>query len=293
MGWLQTAAGVAAAPRGSYSALAQTIKLFLIDTTEGDKATAFVRRLPVLSLAALLCMLLNSRSIGIVPAVAEEIRRSTFEGFPLDEPIRFRIRGTLIQVPAGYLAPWPSRAMRKVTTELKDGISFNFWMPDRRYVEVEDGSLADFQPKEPGRYQSSSGTFIFKVRPLRPMKPEELDFRSPEKQFKNLTSTPGLASYSFKQEEFGLVRFWRNDWPYPQPEPFLNYKHIEGTDPQILLQCTPPHKTPANPLCQGFVYSAVDELSLRVYFARKDLPRWRESVLAAIDLFKSWKTAAQ
>lgn len=256
------------------------------------KVIAFVCRLPLLSLAALLCMLLNSRSIGIVSSAAEEIRRSTSEGFPLDEPIRFRIRGTLIQVPAGYLAPWPTRKMRNIIND-QDGISFNFWMPDRRYVEISDTSLTDFQPNEPGRYQSSSATFIFKVSSLRPMRPEELDIRSPEKRFKNLTMTPGPTSYSFKQEEFGLVRFWRNDWPHPQPEPFLDYKHIEGTDPQILLRCTPPHRTPANPLCDGYVYSVADGLSLHVDFARKDLPQWRESVLAAIGLFKSWKAAGQ
>jgi len=234
---------------------------------------------------------------GMTPSAAEEVRRlglsevitdSTREGIPLDELIRIRIGDTQLRVPAGFIAPWPKSKMRNVLNDWQ-GISFNFWMPERRYVEINDLSLTNFRPKESGRDPSSGVPFVVKVRPLRPMKPTELGTLSPELRFKNLTSWPSQASYSFKEESFGLVHFWRNDGP----EAFIFYKHIDGTDPQILLKCTPFSRTPANPLCDGVVYSAAEELSLNVYFSRGDVGRWRESVEAAIDLFKSWKAAAQ
>src|SRR5262245_28845414 len=94
-------------------------------------------------LAASLCMLLSSLLIGTVSPMAEDITRTTFDGIPLEEPIRFRIRGSEYRIPAGYLAPWPTQTVRNVVSDT-DAISFNFWMPDRRYVEVDDRSLAEY-----------------------------------------------------------------------------------------------------------------------------------------------------
>jgi hypothetical protein len=125
---------------------------------------------------------------------------------------------------------------------------------------------------------------------LQPLKPDELGNRSPEKRFQNFTSIDGIASYSFREEEFGLVRFWRHDWPHPQPEPFLHYRHVEGSDPQILLRCTPPDRPSPNPICDGYVYFAADQLSFYLRLSRADVPRWRESVVAVRDLFKSWSS---
>lgn len=233
---------------------------------------------------------------GMAPSGAEEVRRlglsevitdSTRDGIPLDEPIRARVGGVLFQMPAGFLAPWPSLKMRKVINTWQ-GIGFNFWMPERRYVEIDEFSLFGFRPTEPGRdYDPASNPFVVKVRGIRSIKPAELGTLSPETRFRNLTSWAS-ASYSF-EDKFGLVRFWRNNGP----EAFFNYKHVDGSDPQVIARCTVVKQVPPGPFCQLIVYSVADELHLYVDLAHRDLPRWRESILAAIDLYKSWKVTAQ
>ncbi len=223
------------------------------------------------------------------------VEKKTFDGVPLDEPILLNVRGVHLRVPAGYLAPWPDQKMRNRVNNYSVGIRISFWMPERRYVEVNALSYSGSSPKEPSRpLPSSSDVYTVTVTPG-PRKPEELDYRSPVKQFHNLTSYPGPASYSFKEEPFGLVRFWQHDWPYPQPEAFVNYRHVDGSDPQILFQCTPPKRFPAPryPLCEGIGYFAADEISFRILFEPKALPRWRESVLAMRELFNSWKVPSQ
>jgi hypothetical protein len=231
------------------------------------------------------CALFLSSSMGA--AMSKQIRRTTYDGIPLDEPIPVRLRDVLLQIPAGYLVPWPTPAMRNRVNE-KTSVDVHFWMPNKRYPEIDPLSMTDFRPREPGREPTPPEAYIVKARGLQPLRPDELGHRSPEQHFRNFTSIPGISSFSFEQEEFGLVRFWRNDWPHVQPEPFLFYKQPDGSDPQLMLRCTPPDRNPPNPICDGYVYFTADQLSFNIVFSRADLPRWRDSVLAVRDLYKSW-----
>ena len=233
--------------------------------------------------AILLCIVFG----WVIPSSAEEIRRQTYDGIPLDEPIQFRVLGVSLNVPAGYLVPWPTPAMRRRVNETPE-LFVEFWMPSKRYSEISPLSRIGFRPKERGRNQPPPDAYIVRVQHLRPRKLDDPNYVSPEQRFKNLTSVRGRPSYSLKEEEFGLVRFWDPNWPYANPEPFTNYRHLEGSDPQIILRCTPPHKTSLNPNCDGYVHFIADELSFYLFFALQDLPRWRESVIAVRDLFKSW-----
>lgn len=234
-------------------------------------------------------------TMASAPSAPAQIRTTTYDGIPLDEPFLTRMRGVLLRIPAGYLGPWPSPAGRDRVGETKS-IKFNFWMPDRRYVEIGDLSIAGFRPKEPGRGDPPPEASVVRVNDLQLLRPDELGTRSPDTRFRNLTSLAGISSYSFK-EEFGLMRFWQHDWPHPQPEPFLHYRHMEGSDLQVLLRCTPSDRTvgrpgaTTNPICDGYVYVAADELSFYIWFSGTHLPRWRENVLAARDLFRSWSQA--
>jgi hypothetical protein len=239
---------------------------------------------------AFMCAFALSSSIGLVASWSEEIRSTTFEGLPLDEPILASIRGVQLRIPAGYLAPWPRLANKNQVNEARS-IQFNFWMPSRRYVEVNDTSIAGFSPREPGRPPSKSESYVVKVRMLQPVTLGETGYLSPEKRFENQTTEPGLSSYSFKQEDFGLVRFWRHDWPHPKPEPFTRFRHVEGTDPQVLLRCTPIEEPALNHICDGDVHFIADSLGFYVRISRNNLPQWLEIVLAARDLFNSWKIA--
>jgi hypothetical protein len=217
--------------------------------------------------------------------------------FLFSEPLptstqELQVGDNLLRIPAGYLVPWPAEIMRnRVNT--KPAIYIRFWMPEKRYLEINPLSSASFRPKEPGRAKPSSNDYVVWVNELRPLSVDQLGYLSPEKQFQNLTSVAGVSSFSFQEENFGLVRFWRHDWPYSHPEPFTNYRHREGSDPLILLRCTPSYQDALNPLCDGYVYFRGDQLSFYIIFSRTDLPRWRESSLAVRDLFKVWSGTRQ
>jgi hypothetical protein len=215
-------------------------------------------------------------------------RVTTSLGIPFDEIIQIRLNGILLRIPAGYL--WPDREARGRVNDKSD-LGFKFWMPDRRHVEVHP-YLAIFRPEEPGRDYPRSSTYVVYVNSLRPVLQGGTGYLTPERKFKNFTSISGNESLSFEEESFGLVRFWRRDWPHPRPEPFTNYRHVSGTDPQILFRCTPPHQlryTP-NPSCSGEVYYAQDHLGFFVYFPRDEVSHWREIVSSVRDLFNAWKS---
>lgn len=209
-------------------------------------------------------------------------------GIPLDEPIAIRVRDVLLRVPAGYLWPWPSLDARSRVNE-QATVGVEFWMPERRYLEVNPMSVIGFRTEEPGRSEPPSGAYLVRVNGLQPVALDSPGYLSPERRFQNLTSTAGLSSYSFKEEPFGLVRFWRHDWPHPSPEPFADYRNKEGTDPQVLLHCTPSHSQLPNPSCQGNVHFVADGLGFFFFFPREALPEWREIVRAVRELFNSWK----
>lgn len=241
------------------------------------------RRFP----AAMACIAMSI--IMASEAMSEDIRRSTYSGIPLDEPVAIRLRDTVLDIPAGYLAPWPTRSTRGQLS-LRT-VSFNFWMPSKRYVEIDGLSIAGFHPREAGREAPTEGQSVVRVNDVRLLAPEELGVRSPETRFRNLTND---WPHSFR-EEFGLLRFWQSEPRYPVPEPFLRYRNVEGSDPQILLRCTPPDRQivvggeKASNVCDGYVYFLADQLSFYIVFSGEDLPRWRENAVAVRDLFRSWE----
>ena len=221
------------------------------------------------------------------PFVSAQIR-TTYDGVPLNEPFQIQVNGALLKVPAGYLAPWPSGKYRDKVIETKM-FAFNFWMPSRRYVEISHFSIVGTRPQEKGRVPPTADSYVVKVSDAQLLDPDKLDYRSPDWRFQNLVSTPGLSSYSFKTEDFGLTRFWRTNWPHTQSEPHIRYRNLDGMEPKILLRCTPPAIPKPNPLCDGYVYFSQDRLSFYLVLGRRDLPNWRETVAAARDLFESWK----
>jgi len=170
-----------------------------------------------------------------------------------------------------------------------DSVAFDFWMPDRRYPEFNPLSLLSFRPKERGRPPAPPDAYVVEVRQMQPVKLNEPGYVSPERGFRNLTSISAISSYSFENQKFGLVRFWQHDWPYPQPEPFTRYRQPEGSDPQVLLHCTPPDRTSGTPLCSGTVHFAASDLGFFVVFPREVVSQWRDITQAADELFKSWK----
>jgi hypothetical protein len=221
-------------------------------------------------------------------AAPNQVRTMTHGGVPLDEPIEIRVGKVTFRVPAGYLAPWPTREMRNRVNEWRS-LSFGFWMPDKRYLRTDPFFIAGFRPKEPGIGAPPINAHVVQVRQLQPVVLNDPSYVSPEKAFRNLTSIAGLASYSFKEEKFGLVRFWQHDWSHPQPEPFTDYRHLQGADPEVLLHCVPTSGEPMFPGCHGYIYFVAEGFGFSINFARAHLSEWHEIVIAVRDLFNSWK----
>lgn len=220
-------------------------------------------------------------------------KRTTTDGvLSFDEPVSIKVKGVLLHVPAAYIWPWPRQEVRNRVNEWK-ALAIEFWMPDRRYLEISPLSNAEYRPTEPGREKPGSDAYIVRVRGLQPTRLDEPGYISPEQGFRNLTSigSATIASFSFEDEPFGLVRYWQKDWPHPLPPPFINYRHKEGTDPQALIKCTPPSRPTPQPSCDGTIHFIADELAFFFYFPREELPHWHDIALAVRELYTSWKSS--
>lgn len=219
----------------------------------------------------------------------ERSPRTTTDGvLPLSEPIAVKLNGKILHIPAAYLSPWPHSQSRDRVSET-GSLRFDFWMPDRRYLEISPISNTSFRPREPGRGEPAENAYIVRVWDLRPGASSEPGYISPEQGFQNrIRSTyPPNAPFSFHDEEFDLVRFWLRD--RPRLDGRTEYRHINGSDPQVLLDCVPPTRFAVNPYCAGPVHFAADDLALFVVFPQEELPHWRDIIFAARDLYHSWK----
>jgi hypothetical protein len=219
--------------------------------------------------------------------VSAEPRTTTDGVLPLDEPISIKVRDVLLRVPAAYISPWPHAAARNRINH-SSSLRFEFWMPDKRHLEISPLSNADFRPLEPGRGEPGPNAYIVRVWDVRPTRLDEPGYVSPEQAFRNEIKSrqPPGSEYSFHEEEFGLVRFWPVDAPNSTFS--VEYRHKEGTDPQVLLDCIVPDRWRVFPECSGRIHFVADDLAFFVVFPREQVSHWRSIVLAARELYKSW-----
>lgn len=217
-------------------------------------------------------------------------RRSATDGvLPLGEPITVKLGSTRLQVPAAYLSPWPRAEARNRVNNIRS-LRFEFWMPDRRYLEVNPISNASFRPKEPGRAEPARDEFIVRVWDVLPSVRSEPGYVSPEQTFRNETRNrfPPNSSFFSREEEFGLVRFWPAD--ELNTDYSISYRNKEGADPQVLLDCLVPGRSRIFLSCSGRVYFVSENLAFFVVFPKEEIQRWREIITAARDLYYSWKS---
>ena len=127
-------------------------------------------------------------------APSEPQHRNGPTGVANDEPILIKVGETVFQVPAAYLTAWPTKDMiGKINgPNSPDGLSFTFWMPDRRPVEVKTmPPLISRAPAEPGRPAPPPSAFVVLVNDLRIVNADGQNYMSPEKQFRNSHQTFG------------------------------------------------------------------------------------------------------
>jgi hypothetical protein len=212
----------------------------------------------------------------------------------LDELVTVKVKGVLLNVPWGYVQDWPLPQLRRQVIEWKE-MGFYFWMPDRRYIRFNPNSYPGaYRPPEPGRAEPGPDAYIVVVSHLRQTKLDDPGYRSPEQGFRNSTSSPpSVGSYFFKDEPFGLVRYGIQDWPYISLASSTEYRHKEGTDPQVLMSCKLPDQSPTTSTlwCYTEVHFVADDLAFNVEFPREKLSRWHDVVLAVRDLYGLWKSS--
>jgi hypothetical protein len=236
-----------------------------------DILRAVVRAAVVLALWSPACLATDTRG-----------RTPTFRGVPLSEPITIEAQGRLFRLPLGYLETWPYReGVGQVIR--RSNLAFAFWMPSRRYPEVEAASNPGFRPREASRQAPAAGDSVVKVRLVQFEASKHPRYISPRRKFENYTSILGKDKFEFR-ERFGLLEFWMP----AGPNAFINYREIDGTQPAVLLDCTKPGDAIPIPLCSGDVHFAQDDLAFFILFSREDIRRWREIVMTARELILSW-----
>ena len=179
--------------------------------------------------------------------VMTNITTKTPEGVPLNAIIGVRLHDNLLNLPAGYLDPWPTKkafsTFEAKTLDIKE-LHFAFWMPSLRFLEVNPFFLTGPRPQEQGREQPDSNTYVVTVRQFQHIY-DDLRYISPEQKFKNVTSVPGFSSFSFFEEKFGLVRFRRPEGVYSDHDPFVyytdrNYRNEGKSAIQVFARCNNP-----------------------------------------------------
>ncbi|MBP1093310.1 hypothetical protein JOE50_003840 [Bradyrhizobium japonicum] len=188
------------------------------------------------------------------PRTLPSQRRTTTDGvLRLDEPVTVRLRSTMLQVPAAYLSPWPHAEVRHRVNDVRS-LRFEFWMPDGRYLEVNPISNASFRPKEPGRAEPSQDAFVVRVWDVLPSVKNESRYVSPDQAFQNQVRNryPPNSPFSFREEAFGLVRFWPAD--DANSDYSISYRNKDGADPQLLLDCVGPGRFRVFLACSARVY---------------------------------------
>ncbi len=218
------------------------------------------------------------------------VRTTTDEGVPLAELIDVQVRNVRLRVPAGYLAPWPTQAMRG-RLNVVDSLNVNLWMPARRYPEI-DPLLLKYQarPKETGRAEPPLYAGVIQVRGLQPVARSESGYVSPDALFQRMTSLAGIDAYSFEAQEFGLDKFWQNN--PKRPSLYTVYRR-QGADPQALVRCTPDAAAVAERTCLAEIFFTASGLGFYVQFPRYNLPDWLAIVRSVRDLFDSWTYAVE
>lgn len=239
--------------------------------------------------AALIVVLLLITSGGSAPSAAVDVQGGTDDGVALDEPILVRVKGVLLRIPAGYLRPLPSHKLRNRVNEAQE-LRFDFALPDARYPAQPSAGNGRDRPQGNGRGEPPREPHVVNVRDLQPVRLDQPGYLSPEQQLQDLAGTFGIAES--RQEEFGLVRFWWADEPRNSSLPLANYRHAQGSDPQVLMQCSAsPRTLPTAPFpgCHGSVHVAADDLAFFVDFPPDELPHWRDAVAAVRALVGAWR----
>jgi hypothetical protein len=217
---------------------------------------------------------------------AENLPRITHtrRGLPLNKTMKIRLEGEIFEIPIGYLYPWPTEDTleKEIYDSKTESIKFRFWMPDLRYPERDSWKVAFFHFCEPGRKRPAKNEYVIKTYINFPFTEPFEGYATPKKQFQNITAPPYEDKYLFDQK-YGLLHYRLKQQKYGGDGYFY-----EDHNFQVNFDCTPGYVNLPNPLCKSDVYFSKEKLGFFIMFSVRDLPKWRENVMAAHTLIHQW-----
>jgi hypothetical protein len=215
----------------------------------------------------------------------------TYTGIPLDTPITVRMKGQLFRLPLGYFRDW-TLAWQTVEDTLRVhdilGLDIHFWMPSKRWPEIDGIATATFRPKEvthafePGAFTVQTTITIEEA--------EGTDYVPPLKKYSNFREAySDHPNYRERSEGFGLRRLFLTTGG---PGSGLNYVNEDDVIPQAMIDCYGINTAP-NPLCRAYGYFPSDKMAIFAVIPVQALPEWREIFFTARTLFYKFKSNAE
>ncbi len=209
-----------------------------------------------------------------------------FFDHPYATPIYVEAFGDLYRIPLGYLRSQGGREPGQVYKQ--KGIDFAFWMPTKRFVERSVITTPNYRPCEAGRPRPTKEDFVVKAFYEAIGRNADDQLSTPARKFANRMRH---WRYDFR-EEHGLLRFWLEAYDVDKEES-ASYRHLDGTQPQIMMTCATALSKLSNPGCGADVYFAERNLYFRLWFAADAVGEWRGAAEAAVELLDIWREDAR
>lgn len=242
-------------------------------------------------------------------------------GAKLDASSYFWTKGEWFKLPIGYHSAWSMSEYSEIIQDkdryrewlktskykgydaktgdydpaliTKPGVeaSFDFWMPDLRYVERNRFWVPSLRPCEAGRPKPGPENYVVNLDIRWPFLPGSADTRTARLFVERTAKTK-------RGEKLYFQRFNKEENTLDGPISGHKNYTIFSADDQLYvhLDCNENHGGVklANGSCHGNVWEPLSDLILTVQFPsdrgqRGEKELWREPVEAAISLVKSWR----
>ena len=226
------------------------------------------------------------------------------DGVFMDEIIRYKVKGVLLNVPAIYMSHWPSitqvgrlndldkESIGKYPgySDVSPALYISFWMPRVRPDEMKSDAfiIPDLMKKQRKILQQgiepAPDEYPVEVLNAAFLQPNDPDITLPDQRYKNRAETLSGSKDRF-EHVFGLHRvFWEKEWASSE-----QYHNLPDSNIQFLASCSSDKEPAINPLCQANVYFNQEQLSFLVRFPKSKLSEWPSIVTAIRDLIVSWR----
>ena len=235
------------------------------------------------------------------PRYKNEKRVTEDRGVPLDTPIEISVKGRNFLVPYGYLGSafgWlgPSAVGRKLDIPR---FSFVFWMPSRRYSEINLMQAGGRENREQGRPPPRPDEFYVRINPLTyddpvvgpvigyaDKSPNAFLDRTLDDRRRSLQGCNGREAVTY---EHGLVKH-AFIWPKSKcTAHVVLYGALSDAPYQLVMDCMKPDLTGSfNPICTADVLYPATRLRFKATIPLQDVHRATEIFDIVLDFVRDW-----